>query len=221
MFLSYYLCFRARRAVLSTLRQPGVVRRGMEERLVKGKSLRHEEKGGGEFVTMGGGWFQRGFLSGWGALTARRSRPFHARREDTLLCTHSRTLVCARTRTRATLAELVSAWWISQPRSFCPSLDFFSTLSLSLAFSVGSSILVPFPLTRTHARTWTRTRPRSLFCSPLVTLCSFVSVCASAESEELWHTPTRAGCMVCIFGTNIYCQLVAIGVQRSFASQRW
>lgn len=154
---SLLLGFRARRAVLSTLRQPGVVRRGMEERLVKGKSLRHGREGRGGGLSRWEGLVSKG-ISGWGALTARRSRPFHARREDTLLCTHSRTLVCARTRTRATLAELVSAWWISQRSvaALFPSLSsFFHSLSLPLWPSLSAPpFSSPSPRhARTHART--------------------------------------------------------------------
>lgn len=123
-------------------------------------------------------------ISGWGALTARRSRPLHARREDTLLCTHSR----PSTHARATLAELVNARWISQ--RFCPS--FFPH---SLAFSAPPFSLPPPSLPRARMHVNTHTHSSRLFASlcALVTLCSFVSVCASAESEAL----TRAGRIGC------------------------
>lgn len=71
----------------------------MEGRLVKGKSLCDTRRGKAGVSSRWVGLISKG-LSGWGALTARRSRPFRARREDTLLCTHSRTPVHARTRTR-------------------------------------------------------------------------------------------------------------------------
>lgn len=50
--------------MLSTLRQPGVVRRGMEKRLVKGKSLRHGREGKRGVCHDGRDWFQRGFRGG-------------------------------------------------------------------------------------------------------------------------------------------------------------
>lgn len=136
------------------LSQPGVVRKGggREERLVKGKSLwcgggvRHSRRG----------WFQGGFRGGvrWQLDALVRSTLDGRIR----FSAHIHIRPCTRAHARATLAELVSAWWISLRSAAVLSL-FFSILSPSLSIPPFSS--------PPHACTWTRTR--------IVRVCWFLS----------------------------------------------
>lgn len=134
------------------------------------------------------GWFRGD--SGWGALTARRSRPLHARQEDTLLCTHSPSQSHTRSRLQAIHSHLNV--YMCLCNATCP---FFSSVSRS------ARLRLLYVHARTHLSRVRHERPSlslSFFSFRLrfsgralvarvralaVTLCSFVSVSTSAESE--------------------------------------
>lgn len=148
--------------------------------------------------------------SGWGALTARRSRPLHARQEDTLLCTHSpstHTRVnrsCINRHTHTHTHTLVYTYI----RTCATTHPFFSSGSHS------ARLRLLHARARTHTTLSSRPPPAPrlsrTFCSSLslrcsdrrslaarvralaVTLCSFVSACTSAESEAPTRTRSRA-----------------------------